>query len=153
MWIGTDDGLNRYDGHNFTIYRNKPEDSTTVSKNIITSLCQKMKIKLSGLLQEMADLQNTTISLPPAKSGNSDSTNTLQRIPTLSQTISSTPCYRTKIKTCGSRQVDSTCSGLTRNLKNLERTAPSYGRTFLSICFMLTGCVSGRVDMGVVYLK
>jgi signal transduction histidine kinase/CheY-like chemotaxis protein/ligand-binding sensor domain-containing protein len=38
MWFGTDAGLNKYDGYNFTIYRNNPEDSATVRANAIWSL-------------------------------------------------------------------------------------------------------------------
>jgi len=40
IWIGTDDGLNRYDGSHFTIYRNTPGNSTTVSGNIISDLLE-----------------------------------------------------------------------------------------------------------------
>jgi signal transduction histidine kinase/CheY-like chemotaxis protein/ligand-binding sensor domain-containing protein len=35
MWIGTQDGLNRYDGINMTIYRNDLHDSSTISDNYI----------------------------------------------------------------------------------------------------------------------
>ena len=38
MWFGTKDGLNKYDGYNFTIYQYNPFDSTTLSANYITSL-------------------------------------------------------------------------------------------------------------------
>lgn len=40
IWIGTDDGLNRYDGSHFTIYRNIPGSSTCISGNIITDLLE-----------------------------------------------------------------------------------------------------------------
>ena len=40
IWIGTEDGLNRYDGQYFTIFRNKPNDTATVSGNIITDLLE-----------------------------------------------------------------------------------------------------------------
>lgn len=40
IWIGTDDGLNRYDGNYFTIYRNLPGDSTTISGNIVTDILE-----------------------------------------------------------------------------------------------------------------
>lgn len=40
MWIGTDDGLNRYDGKNFIHFRHRPGDSTTLSGNIITALVE-----------------------------------------------------------------------------------------------------------------
>ncbi|MDZ7607487.1 MAG: two-component regulator propeller domain-containing protein [Cyclobacteriaceae bacterium] len=35
MWIGTDDGLNRFDGYGYKIYRNVPGDSTSLVKNRI----------------------------------------------------------------------------------------------------------------------
>ena len=38
LWIGTDDGLNRYDGSKFLIFRNKPGDSSSLTGNIITNL-------------------------------------------------------------------------------------------------------------------
>jgi ligand-binding sensor domain-containing protein/two-component sensor histidine kinase len=39
-WVGTDDGLNRYDGNNFLVFRNKPGSSTGISGNIITDLLE-----------------------------------------------------------------------------------------------------------------
>ena len=38
MWFGTRDGLNKYDGSRFTIYRNNPEDSLSLSNNDILSI-------------------------------------------------------------------------------------------------------------------
>jgi ligand-binding sensor domain-containing protein/signal transduction histidine kinase len=38
MWIGTEDGLNRYDGCTFITYRHDPLDSTTLSSSHIWSL-------------------------------------------------------------------------------------------------------------------
>jgi ligand-binding sensor domain-containing protein/signal transduction histidine kinase/CheY-like chemotaxis protein len=35
IWIGTRDGLNRYDGHEMVVYRNDPGDSTSISDNYI----------------------------------------------------------------------------------------------------------------------
>jgi len=40
MWFGTEDGLNRYDGYNFVVYRNNPLDSSSVSDNRILALCE-----------------------------------------------------------------------------------------------------------------
>lgn len=40
MWFGTDDGLNRYDGHNFVVFQHKPGDSTTISGNIINDILE-----------------------------------------------------------------------------------------------------------------
>ncbi|HDR89105.1 MAG TPA: hypothetical protein ENN63_05675 [Bacteroidetes bacterium] len=38
LWVGTEDGLNRYDGYNFRIYRHSMADSQSVSSNYIYSL-------------------------------------------------------------------------------------------------------------------
>ena len=38
MWFGTDDGLNRFDGYSFKVYRNNPEKMNTISSNSIWSL-------------------------------------------------------------------------------------------------------------------
>ena len=35
MWFGTQDGLNKFDGYSFTIYKYDPFDSTTISDNYI----------------------------------------------------------------------------------------------------------------------
>jgi ligand-binding sensor domain-containing protein len=35
MWFGTQDGLNRYDGYEFKIYKNDPEDPSSLSLNYI----------------------------------------------------------------------------------------------------------------------
>ncbi len=40
LWICTYDGLNRYDGYQFNIFRNIPGDSTSLSNNRILSICE-----------------------------------------------------------------------------------------------------------------
>ena len=40
VWIGTQDGLNRYDGHTFTVYKNDPENPTSISHNSINALME-----------------------------------------------------------------------------------------------------------------
>ena len=38
MWIGTEDGLCRYDGYQFSVYKWADGDSSTLSANTITSI-------------------------------------------------------------------------------------------------------------------
>jgi signal transduction histidine kinase/ligand-binding sensor domain-containing protein/DNA-binding response OmpR family regulator len=43
MWFGTRDGLNRYDGYKFTIYKNNPQDKSSISANIIYDIIEDSK--------------------------------------------------------------------------------------------------------------
>lgn len=40
IWFGTQDGLNKYDGYNFTIYRHDPLDTSTISGNSVTAILE-----------------------------------------------------------------------------------------------------------------
>ncbi|MBL7991659.1 MAG: hypothetical protein JNN25_09500 [Candidatus Kapabacteria bacterium] len=40
MWFGTSDGLNRYDGYTFTIFRHNDRDSTTIAHNWVAALLE-----------------------------------------------------------------------------------------------------------------
>lgn len=40
IWIGTQDGLNRYDGYGFKVFRNKPFDSLSIVNNDILSIAE-----------------------------------------------------------------------------------------------------------------
>ncbi|HWK57625.1 MAG TPA: two-component regulator propeller domain-containing protein [Parapedobacter sp.] len=46
MWVGTRDGLNRYDARTFTTYRNIPSDSTSLTNNYILSISEDSKKRL-----------------------------------------------------------------------------------------------------------
>ncbi|RDC63993.1 hybrid sensor histidine kinase/response regulator [Adhaeribacter pallidiroseus] len=38
MWVGTSDGLNRYDGYTFKSFKNNPQDPSSISNNTVESL-------------------------------------------------------------------------------------------------------------------
>lgn len=38
MWIGTQEGLNRYDGYTFKVYKNDPDNPFSISNNTVTTL-------------------------------------------------------------------------------------------------------------------
>ena len=40
IWFGTDDGLNRYDGNKFVLFRNEPTNPSSISGNIVTTLLE-----------------------------------------------------------------------------------------------------------------
>ena len=46
MWFGTQDGLNRYDGYKFKVYRHKPRDSSSLRKSHILSLYEDRRGEL-----------------------------------------------------------------------------------------------------------
>jgi len=40
LWFGTQDGLNRYDGYDFKVYKNDPNDDQTLSNDWVTSIAE-----------------------------------------------------------------------------------------------------------------
>jgi len=40
MWFGTQDGLNRYDGYNFTVFRHEPLDSSSLAQNWVSAVLE-----------------------------------------------------------------------------------------------------------------
>jgi ligand-binding sensor domain-containing protein len=40
MWLGTRDGLNKYDGYSFTLYKNDPKDQNSISNNYIADMLE-----------------------------------------------------------------------------------------------------------------
>ncbi len=46
MWFATKDGLNRYDGYHFVVYRHDPSDSNSIAENYIEALFEDSKGRL-----------------------------------------------------------------------------------------------------------
>src|ERR1700761_7526191 len=46
IWIGTRDGLNRYDGHEMVVYRNDPEDSGSLSDGYVRCIYEDREHQL-----------------------------------------------------------------------------------------------------------
>ena len=40
MWFGTQDGLNRYDGYKFTVYKNNPKDPASIGNSFVKDLLE-----------------------------------------------------------------------------------------------------------------
>jgi ligand-binding sensor domain-containing protein/serine phosphatase RsbU (regulator of sigma subunit) len=40
LWIGTEDGLNRFDGYEFVTYSHQPNDTNSISNNYINAICE-----------------------------------------------------------------------------------------------------------------
>src|ERR1700694_439722 len=43
MWFGTRDGLNKYDGYQFTVYKNNSGDEHTLANNFIMDMIEDAK--------------------------------------------------------------------------------------------------------------
>ena len=48
LWFGTIEGLNRYDGYNFRIYVNSPDDSTSISDDLISTIFEDSENNIWG---------------------------------------------------------------------------------------------------------
>src|ERR1700730_11709611 len=40
MWLGTREGLNKYDGYSFTLYKNDPKNENSISNNYISDMLE-----------------------------------------------------------------------------------------------------------------
>ncbi|RXF72441.1 two-component regulator propeller domain-containing protein [Arcticibacter tournemirensis] len=66
MWFGTFDGLNRYDGYSFKVFRNRLDDSTSLIYNWITAINEDRRGNiLVGTGQGAVMFSNITASFSP----------------------------------------------------------------------------------------
>jgi ligand-binding sensor domain-containing protein len=66
IWFGTDDGLNRYDGYNFTVFRHEPGNPATISGNIIKDMVED-KQGVLWIATGDGGLTRYNYQLPPAR--------------------------------------------------------------------------------------
>jgi signal transduction histidine kinase/ligand-binding sensor domain-containing protein len=73
LWFGTQDGLNRYDGYNFVVYRPVPDDSLSISDNYINCIyVDKSRTMWIGTNNELNKYNSTTDSFTIFKNNPSD---------------------------------------------------------------------------------
>ena len=62
IWIGTEDGLNKYDGYNFEIFKRIPGDTLSINDNWVNSLyvAKDGTIWIGGLLAGLSRYNSTT---------------------------------------------------------------------------------------------
>ena len=84
LWFATRDGLNKYDGYTFKVYRHDPDDTSSLADNNITTLFEDSKGRLwvamaSGGLDLFDKETDRFIHLPQGKK-NSIRVNSIDRI-------------------------------------------------------------------------
>ena len=88
MWFGTLDGLNRYDGYEFVVYRHNPADSTSISNNVVRAIHEdadgtKWIGTDSGLCKmDYGEDVFTCYDVPPHPQSGAESVNDIERDPT-----------------------------------------------------------------------
>ena len=65
LWFGTQNGLNRYDGYRFKIFKNIPGDSTTIIGDKIYSLTTTKDKLWVGTITGLSVLNTTTLEVIP----------------------------------------------------------------------------------------
>lgn len=80
LWLGTWDGLNRYDGRQIKVYRQIPGDERSISNNVIRAICQQRSGELWIATERGVDrLSPTTDDFTRCLGGENASTGVYER--------------------------------------------------------------------------
>ena len=86
LWFGTEDGLNRYDGYSFTIFRPAPDDPNNISDRWVTALLEDRNgdlwigTRLGGLNRYTPETDTFTLYLHDSLNLNTPSSNSITAI-------------------------------------------------------------------------
>ena len=62
LWVGTDEGLNRYDGYGVTVYRSNPFDDKTISGNRVWTSFKDIKGNDLGASPTHSDIHGVELT-------------------------------------------------------------------------------------------
>jgi ligand-binding sensor domain-containing protein len=110
IWFGTEDGLSRFDGYNFKLYRHNPSDSNTLSNNSIWAILEDRQ----GNIWIGTKDGNVNIFNPI-----SEKFDQITPQPKLKDWNSITALYEDKMVTSGLEQEVPAYTNIIRNRKNL----------------------------------
>jgi signal transduction histidine kinase/ligand-binding sensor domain-containing protein len=145
VWIGTNDGLNRYDGQHFTIFRNTPSDTSSISGNIITDILEDSS-QVLWIATADGGITKYDYRLPPAKQFKQYKHNDASAASIPVNGVNSLLLYRNKFLWMGTSG-----GGVIRfdiDKEKFEQPVSSAGKTFTDLCYDNTGMIWGGKQGG-----
>lgn len=145
VWIGTNDGLNRYDGQHFTIFRNTPSDTSSISGNIITDILEGTN-QILWIATADGGITKYDHRLPPAKQFKQYKHNDASPASIPVNGVNSLLLYRNRFLWMGTSG-----GGMIRfdiDKEKFEQSVSSAGKTFTDLCYDNAGMIWGGKQGG-----